>query len=174
MGNMGGATAIAGTSASRVGTGVVSAHASSNDGLVDEGTVRSKTPAQTDPHGSAEGNDDQKLDLSIDSAESTGRYHEVIDTYEGIIERIDGDVAIVVLEHEDGTRFCGEKPIAEFGQYGLGEGDTFICKTVRTATGTDVVVEPELPSTIDERAVDAAARNAERIFGVNPLADTES
>lgn len=74
------------------------------------------------------------------SAARTGA--EVLETYSGLVDRIEGNEAYLTLWTDTGERFFGHYDAAQLATRGIGEGDRFRCVVRRSGMTVVVDVEP--------------------------------
>lgn len=66
----------------------------------------------------------------------------VLEEFEGFVDRFDADIAHVTLKTMSGETFYGEYPAAELKAMGIGERRRFKCWTVEHGSSVNFVMEP--------------------------------
>jgi hypothetical protein len=66
----------------------------------------------------------------------------VLEEFEGFVDKFEGDVAHATLKTQSGETFYGEYPAAELKAQGIRERRRFKCWTVEVGPGVEFVMEP--------------------------------
>lgn len=68
---------------------------------------------------------------------------QLIEEFEGVVDKVDGDLAFVTLTAKDtGETLLGEYPSAKLVELGIHERRRFRCRTVSCGEGVKVEMEP--------------------------------
>ena len=97
------------------------------------------------------------------------REAQVLETFDGVLDCIDGDTAYLTLTSTaNGDVLYAEYPAAKFAEKGIEEEDRFICKTVDTDGGTHIEIEAVPDVELTEEHLKAIR---EKIYKVLPRND---
>lgn len=87
---------------------------------------------------------DQRIDRNVKLIDK-GNQVTVNETFRGVVEKIEGTHAYIVMENQTGDRLCGSYAAKEFSTLGIGERDLFTLQTIEV--GDDIRIEiKKLPS----------------------------
>jgi hypothetical protein len=92
--------------------------------------------------------------LNGSSSQDNETEGEVLDTFEGFVEKIEGDTAYVTLTSKSGPELVGKIPVAELARKGIKERRRFILRTIKVAPGMvriDLIAVPDIPLTEEDR-----------------------
>jgi hypothetical protein len=92
----------------------------------------------------------------------------VLETFEGVLDCIDGDTAYVTLTSTtNGDVLYGEYPAASFSAKGIEEEDRFICKTVGMDGATRIEIQAVPDAELTEENIRAIRAKIEKVLPRN-------
>lgn len=80
-------------------------------------------------------------ELQRDLKRSPPPIREVLETFEGRVDAVHGQIAYITMRSPQGEVLEGRYPASEFSRLGIVEGKRFRCSTIRTLQGVQVVFE---------------------------------
>lgn len=97
---------------------------------------------------------------------------KILEEFEGILEKIDGDTAYVTLKAPDGEILWGEYPAEEMQKLGIRERRRFKCRTVDYGEFVKIEMEP-VPDKVltEERMREIRQMTSEALLGGDPQSD---